>query len=383
MVSAPSSLARLAITGAAPVPVPPPRPVVTNTMSAPSRASISFSVSSSAASRPTFGSAPAPSPLVSFAPICSLFGAALSCSACRSVLTTMNSTPSNPAATIRFTALLPPPPTPTTLIRAPDRRTSSSFKRSGSGLLGIIWVPLAMCPLQVFSQVSWRPSSVDGACFGGSRSSGGSLCSRGRSPRLPNFQRISKELLEQRAQPPRNATERAGSNRARGLTDVIPMAVHHQPDCGGKGGAVDVIGQSADPNRRPAANRQIENLFSDLGDSFQHGATAGQHDSRVQRLFKSGAANLVPEQMEDLFSTRLQDLGQNSPGHDPRLSPANTGDFDCFVLIHHRRQRAPAAPLDLFRVGDRRSKSDGDVVGKVITADRGLPGLPQAAPLEV
>ena len=38
IVSAPSSLARLAITGAAPVPVPPPSPVVTNTMSAPSSA---------------------------------------------------------------------------------------------------------------------------------------------------------------------------------------------------------------------------------------------------------------------------------------------------------------------------------------------------------
>ena len=36
-----------------------------------------FSVSSSAAGRPTFGSAPAPRPLVSFAPICSLTGAAL------------------------------------------------------------------------------------------------------------------------------------------------------------------------------------------------------------------------------------------------------------------------------------------------------------------
>ena len=35
IVSAPSSLARLAMTGAAPVPVPPPSPVVTNTMSAP------------------------------------------------------------------------------------------------------------------------------------------------------------------------------------------------------------------------------------------------------------------------------------------------------------------------------------------------------------
>ena len=130
IVSAPSSLARLAMTGAAPVPVPPPIPVVTNTMSAPSRLSISLSVSSSAAWRPTFGSAPAPSPLVSFAPIWILCGAPLSFSACRSVFATMNSTPSRPALTMRLTALLPPPPTPTTLIRAPARPSSSSFNRS-------------------------------------------------------------------------------------------------------------------------------------------------------------------------------------------------------------------------------------------------------------
>src|SRR5271170_2806755 len=74
-VRAPSSLARFATTGAAPLPVPPPRPAVTNTMSAPSRASRIFSVSSSAALRPTSGLAPAPSPLVSFAPSCSFTGA--------------------------------------------------------------------------------------------------------------------------------------------------------------------------------------------------------------------------------------------------------------------------------------------------------------------
>ena len=141
MVSAPSSLARLAMTGAAPVPVPPPRPVVTKTMSAPSSASISFSVSSSAACRPTFGSAPAPSPLVSFEPICSLFGAALSFNACRSVLATMNSTPSRPAVTMRLTALLPPPPTPTTLMRAPVRaflvQLQAQREASGSVTVGV------------------------------------------------------------------------------------------------------------------------------------------------------------------------------------------------------------------------------------------------------
>jgi hypothetical protein len=67
-LSAPSSLASEATTGAAPLPVPPPRPEVMKIMSEPSRASMILSVSSSAALRPTSGFAPAPSPFVSFAP---------------------------------------------------------------------------------------------------------------------------------------------------------------------------------------------------------------------------------------------------------------------------------------------------------------------------
>ena len=129
IVNAPSSLARAATTGAAPVPVPPPRPAVTKTMSAPPSALMSCSVSSRAACRPTLGSAPAPRPPVTFNPICRRTGASFCASACASVLATMKSTPRTPAATIRPTALLPPPPTPTTLIRAPARIVSSSVSR--------------------------------------------------------------------------------------------------------------------------------------------------------------------------------------------------------------------------------------------------------------
>ena len=66
------------------------------TMSAPSSASQIFSVSSTAAWRPTSGLAPAPRPLVSLPPIWILTGARLARSACRSVLTAMNSTPWRP-----------------------------------------------------------------------------------------------------------------------------------------------------------------------------------------------------------------------------------------------------------------------------------------------
>ncbi len=118
-VSAPiSSRAISATTGAAPVPVPPPSPAVTNTMSASASASRISERDSSAAWQPTSGFAPAPKPRVISSPMWMVVSASESRSAWRSVLTAMNSTPLMPASTMRFTALVPPPPTPTTLITA-------------------------------------------------------------------------------------------------------------------------------------------------------------------------------------------------------------------------------------------------------------------------
>ncbi len=117
-VKMPFSLAIFATTGAAPVPVPPPIPQVTNIISAPSTAAESSSALSSAAFMPTSGSAPAPSPLVSFSPIWISVGALQSIRACLSVLTPTNSTPPIFSSIILFTALLPAPPTPITMIFA-------------------------------------------------------------------------------------------------------------------------------------------------------------------------------------------------------------------------------------------------------------------------
>jgi hypothetical protein len=48
----------------------------------------------------------------------SLMSASHICSACASVFAAMNSTPRSPASTMRLTAFVPPPPTPTTLMTA-------------------------------------------------------------------------------------------------------------------------------------------------------------------------------------------------------------------------------------------------------------------------
>ena len=74
--------------------------------------------SSSAAWRPTSGLAPAPRPLVTFAPSCRVNFAPLLLSACASVFAQMKSTPSTLAWTMWLTALPPPPPTPITLMTA-------------------------------------------------------------------------------------------------------------------------------------------------------------------------------------------------------------------------------------------------------------------------
>ena len=124
-VSAPIFLAMEATTGAAPVPVPPPSPAVTNTMSAPLRVSSISLLWSSADCRPTSGLAPAPRPRVASRPISSLTSASENMRACESVFTAMNSTPFKPSSIMRFTALTPPPPTPTTLSTA--RKLSWAF----------------------------------------------------------------------------------------------------------------------------------------------------------------------------------------------------------------------------------------------------------------
>ena len=118
MVSAPHSLAISATIGAAPVPVPPPSPAVMKTMSEPLSVCSISSLCSTAAWRPISGSLPAPRPRVKSRPMSSLMSASLISSACASVFTATNSTPVRPDSIILFTALQPPPPTPTTLITA-------------------------------------------------------------------------------------------------------------------------------------------------------------------------------------------------------------------------------------------------------------------------
>ena len=113
----PISLAIFAITGAAPVPVPPPIPAVMKTIFVPCpRTAFISSMLSIADFSPTSGSAPAPKPSVMATPNCTFVEIGLLSSVCASVLQMIKSTPFIPFSYICFSALLPPPPTPITLM---------------------------------------------------------------------------------------------------------------------------------------------------------------------------------------------------------------------------------------------------------------------------
>ena len=89
-----------------------------------------LSWSSRAAFSPISGMPPAPRPPVSLVPMAKRVSALELCSACWSVLIATNETFFSPMAIMRLTALLPPPPTPTTLMTvglAPSLSKSSMF----------------------------------------------------------------------------------------------------------------------------------------------------------------------------------------------------------------------------------------------------------------
>jgi len=111
------SFAIFAIIGAAPVPVPPPIPAVIKTILVCTLNICWISwILSAAACAPISGFAPAPKPDVKWAPNWILLGIGLFSSACASVLQITKSTPWICLLYIWFTALLPPPPTPITLM---------------------------------------------------------------------------------------------------------------------------------------------------------------------------------------------------------------------------------------------------------------------------
>src|SRR5580704_10720419 len=334
-LSAPSSLASEATTGAAPLPVPPPRPEVMKIMSAPSSASIIFSVSSSAALRPVSGFAPAPNPLVSFAPSCNLVGACESRSACKSVLAVMNSTPSTLARIMRLTALHPPPPTPITFIFA---GCSSSLKR--------MRIPASFAVMRSSTFLNPCGPHVAYAVRAGSRGAGEHGFQFGHH--------ISRALR---------------------LSAARFCCVHHQTNYRCIFRLSYLLRQINQTFGLRGAYWQMERIFGDFHQPVQPRSPAGENETSGNLRKHSGALQIIADQRQQFRSARFNDVGEHARKHRARRPVAHAGNFDGGIFVQQRSGRAAMTMLDAFGFWNRRAQTNRKIVGEMIATHRNRAGV--------
>src|SRR5262245_56393985 len=283
------------------------------------------SSSSRAARFPTSGLPPAPRPRVSFSPSWSLTGERLVRSAWASVLAARKSTPGSPAAIMVFTALLPPPPTPITLIRAPSTTSTTS--------------PIAPPPSGV------RPRA-----------------DASHSEELPQPAHHPVPRPLERAEPRPILLRRRAS---------VPLeSVQHEADSCRIHWTRDDVNQSTEMKRQTEARRSAEDALRERSHAAEDRAAAGQHDAGGEMPGHARALDPAPHHRQHLLAARLDHLGE--PPLRPLVwrPPADAGDLDGQVRRGRERQRRAAALLQALGFGERGAQRGGEVVGDVPPADR-------------
>ena len=218
----------------------------------------------------------------------SLVGAALALSACASVLTTMNSTPSRPKLIIVLTALPPEPPhaddldarlVRLRLVRELDREThrhtppdSSSSRRARR---------LLPC-----KGAACRGPSTRSRFVGGARHSSQAQNAALIHSQKPDLRR-SDDLDGART------ARRAGARRRRGpiaapaasaasATACAPYFTSPTPVAYSR--PVDELRDALDAGRHADADRHAEDLLGELAHALQQHGAAGEHDAGAQLL---------------------------------------------------------------------------------------------------
>src|ERR1043166_2649214 len=375
-VSAPTSRAIFAITGAPPVPVPPPMPAVMKIMSAPVRYSRSLASSSIAARRPTSGLAPAPRPLVTCSPNWIFTVARFASIACASVLATMKSTPVSLPAIIVLTALPPPPPMPITLMRAPNCTCStnsnmtppSPFSRAAPLRVRVAFGrsprPTPPMPITLMRAPNCTCSTNSNMTPPSPFSRAAPLRVRvafGRSPRPTPL----KEFAQPLRHPALHLAENVVLANAEKVFILSLHAVEHEPDAGRVDGARDHVGESMDVHRKTLARRHAEDFFGHLDHAGQQRRAAGQDDARRKAALVARLHDLAPEKLENLVEARLDDFAENLPRNRARAAAAHRRHFDALVARDHRRPRVAVALLDALGLGDRRAQPGRDVAREI------------------
>ena len=98
------------------------------------------------------------------------------------------------------------------------------------------------------------------------------------------------------------------------------MPVDEQPDGGGEVRRADPVDEPADAGRVAPPDGEVEDLLGDLLEAVEEGRAAGQDDPGVEGFLVAHPLDVVVHEPEDLLGPRLDDVGQELAGEDPRLA---------------------------------------------------------------
>src|SRR6202521_2038146 len=244
----------------------------------------------------------------------------------------MNSMCSIPESIMRLTALLPPPPTPMTLIRASLR--ASSLKQMRSPLSSIIHLVKSVVSCW-WSAGRPRPATTVLAAL----------------PREQRLHTRPKSRLLQPAREPRPmpVIRHAQHRRKLRLSQKRWHLRHRHWPSETRGFPQDAFRhvKNARKARRPSA----------------------QHESSDAVLQNAGVAQIIAQQLEKLAGARPQNLAGHALRHHARRPVSHRRHFDFIALRNQRRDRVAKIFLEGLRVRQPRAHANREIAGKVVAAD--------------
>src|SRR5690606_6702500 len=105
-------------------------------------------------------------------------------------------------------------------------------------------------------------------------------------------------------------------------------AVLHEPYAGRVAGALDYIDEATHSLRSAAPNGDTEDLLGHLRHAVQQRGATCDHHARGEHVHVATLVHHMAHRLEDLFYTRLDDLGQHAARQHPWTTSTHGGHLD-------------------------------------------------------
>jgi len=116
-------------------------------------------------------------------------------------------------------------------------------------------------------------------------------------------------------------------------------------------------------------------LFGHFLKAGEPRAAARENEASGNVSLEASALKIVTNEREKLSGARFEDVGEHASKNRARGAITHACDFNGSVLVKERAGSAAVPALDPLGFRDRRTQTDGKIVGEVIAADGDVAGV--------